>query len=216
MENNSKNIVTILSIIVLIIIISYYLVSDKEEWTNEQARVQIQAQDTKNTNDDMKNWDDNMEETKMIDDDMESNDTVHGDTDNMDETTDDTAIMADEQNKDIIDEMIEEAPVEIMADAKWVYTEYSDTLLANAKGNIVLFFHATWCPSCKSADQNLSDSDMPEWLTILKLDYDANVDLRKKYWITTQHTFVQVDNKWNMTEKWIWSRDLESVLAKIK
>jgi len=100
--------------------------------------------------------------------------------------------------------------------AKWIYTEYSDSLLANAKWDIVLFFHATWCPPCKAADKNLSWSDIPEWLTILKLDYDANIDLRKKYWITTQHTFVQVNNKWGMIEKWIWSRDLESVLAKIK
>ena len=103
-----------------------------------------------------------------------------------------------------------------MTIAKWVYTDYSESKLANAKWDIVLFFHATWCPSCKSADKNLSWSSIPEWLTILKLDYDSTIDLRKKYWVTTQHTFVQVDNKWNMINKWIWSRDLKTILDKVK
>jgi len=144
-------------------------------------------------------------------------DGEHGDDSMMDDKSDADTMMEDE-NEDtsmMWDDETEEIEEEVQV-ATWIYTEYSDSLLANAKWDIVLFFHATWCPSCKSADKNLSASDLPAWLTILKLDYDATVDLRKKYWVTTQHTFVQVDNKWNMTEKWIWSRDLETVLEKIK
>lgn len=68
----------------------------------------------------------------------------------------------------------------------------------------VLFFHATWCPTCKIADQQFSSkSDMiPEGVVVLKTDYDTNSDLKKKYGITYQHTFVQIDSEGNELAKW--------------
>lgn len=98
----------------------------------------------------------------------------------------------------------------------WVYEEYSSEKLVNAKWNIVLFFAASWCPSCNSSDKNFKSETVPDGLTILKLDYDTNTDLKKKYWITSQHSFVQVDNKWEMIKKWLWSRDIEDVIKKVK
>lgn len=98
----------------------------------------------------------------------------------------------------------------------WMYTEYSETKLAKAKWNIVLFFSATWCPSCTSTNTNLKSEKIPDGLTIFKVDYDTNTSLRQKYGILSQHTFVQVDNKWNMIKKWIWSRNVNDILEKIK
>jgi len=103
-----------------------------------------------------------------------------------------------------------------MMKSAWVYTDYSEDTLKNAKWNIVLFFAATWCPSCQSADKNLKAEKIPEGLTVLKLDYDTNTELRKKYEVLSQHTFVQVDNKWNLIKKWSGSRDADSILEKIK
>jgi thiol-disulfide isomerase/thioredoxin len=103
-----------------------------------------------------------------------------------------------------------------MMKSKWLYSDFSEEKLAWAKWNIVLFFHATWCPSCKSADKSLSSSAIPDWLTILKLDYDSNTELKQKYKVLSQHTFVQVDNKWNMIKKWSASRNIEGILQKIK
>ena len=100
--------------------------------------------------------------------------------------------------------------------SEWIYGDYSDEILSSSKWNIVLFFAATWCPSCKTADNNLKSETIPEGLTILKVDYDSSLDLKKKYWITTQHTFVQVDNKWNMITKWIGSRDVDSISEELK
>lgn len=103
-----------------------------------------------------------------------------------------------------------------MIKSEWVYKDYSAEALSSAEWNIVLFFAASWCPSCKTADKNLSTETIPEWLTILKLDYDSNLDLRKKYSITSQHAFVLVDNKGNEVKKWYASRDVENILNKIK
>jgi thiol-disulfide isomerase/thioredoxin len=63
----------------------------------------------------------------------------------------------------------------------------------------VLFFHAAWCPVCRAAD-----ADLQEWfaqnlptLNVYKVDYDTSADLKAKYGVTYQHTFVLVDGQGN-------------------
>ncbi len=67
----------------------------------------------------------------------------------------------------------------------------------------VIFFAASWCPSCAELDRNLSASlnSIPGNLTILKTDYDNSQDLREKYGVTIQHTLVQVDSEGNLIKK---------------
>jgi thiol-disulfide isomerase/thioredoxin len=75
--------------------------------------------------------------------------------------------------------------------------KYNDT-------KVVYFFHASWCPICRSIDEDLL-ADMPqipEGVTIVKTDFDNSTDLRKKYGVTNQYTFVQVDNNGNETSQW--------------
>jgi len=106
---------------------------------------------------------------------------------------------------------------EIMTDTKaWIYSDYSEDLVKNSTWNIVLQFHANWCPSCVSLDKNLMWSKIPENLTILKVDYDKESDLKEKYSITMQHTSVLVDSEWNMIKKWVSSRDLNDIVSKIQ
>jgi thiol-disulfide isomerase/thioredoxin len=85
------------------------------------------------------------------------------------------------------------------------YTTYSGTSLAIAqKGRTVLFFHAGWCPTCRSADADIvkNQATIPAGVTILKTDYDTEVALKQKYGVTTQHTFVEVDSSGTMIQKW--------------
>lgn len=96
------------------------------------------------------------------------------------------------------------------------YLEYSAEKIANSSWDIVLFFHAPWCPSCKSADKNISNEITPEWLTIFKVDYDSSNDLKKKYWVTWQHTFVQINKSWEMIKKWSGSRKVSDILEKVE
>ncbi len=99
-----------------------------------------------------------------------------------------------------------------MAMVKGSYTDYDSAKLANAeKGKVVLFFHAPWCPTCREADKNFNASSTPEGLTLLKADYDSSQDLKKKYGVTYQHTFVQVDKDGNQIKKWNSSTSYASI-----
>lgn len=88
--------------------------------------------------------------------------------------------------------------------SKWVYTDYSTSAVKNTKWDIVLFFHANWCPTCIATDKDIISKWVPDNLTIFKTDFDTQTELKKKYEVTTQTTFVQVDNQWNMIKKWVW------------
>ncbi len=68
----------------------------------------------------------------------------------------------------------------------------------------VYFFHASWCPICQGIDKeiNADMSKIPAGVTMIKTDFDNSTDLRQKYGVTTQYTFVQVDNNGNETAQW--------------
>ena len=74
------------------------------------------------------------------------------------------------------------------------YVDYSPTAIANADGTTLLFFHATWCPSCRQIESEILEQGVPEGVTIIKVDYDSHQDLRQKYGVTVQTTFVSVDS----------------------
>lgn len=86
-----------------------------------------------------------------------------------------------------------------------VYETYDPKLLANAAtGKVVLFFHATWCPTCRALDADIRArlNDIPPGVTILETDYDTTTALKQKYGVTIQGTFVQVDKNGNQLKKW--------------
>lgn len=85
------------------------------------------------------------------------------------------------------------------------YKKYSESEYGEAiNKKRVIFFHASWCPTCKIAnDEFMSQSDrIPEDVVLFKTDYDTEIDLKKKYGITYQHTFVLVDEEGNEIRKW--------------
>ncbi len=97
------------------------------------------------------------------------------------------------------------------------YAAYSaDTLAVAQKGKTVLFFHAGWCPTCRSADSDITAgaATIPAGVTILKTDYDKEVALKQKYGVTTQHTFVEVGAKGVLIQKWSGG-NLAGIIAKL-
>lgn len=100
------------------------------------------------------------------------------------------------------------------------YVEYSEAIVAEeqAKGNtVVLFFYAPWCPFCRSADEAFNNRilEIPAKVTVLKTDYDSNTDLKKKYAVTYQHTFVQINADGNSVSKWNGG-DIENLKSNLK
>jgi hypothetical protein len=69
----------------------------------------------------------------------------------------------------------------------------ADPAAFHAQGDVVLFFNASWCPTCQVTVGNLDADGVPAGLTVVSVDYDANDALRQQYGVTVQHTFVQVD-----------------------
>ena len=100
------------------------------------------------------------------------------------------------------------------------YEAYDSTkiAMASASHDVVLFFRASWCPTCRAVDADIRShlKDIPESLTILDVDYDHSTDLKKKYGVTYQHTFVQVDAQGNLIKKWSGSPTLAALVSEVK
>lgn len=85
------------------------------------------------------------------------------------------------------------------------YIDYSDTSFNQATNmKRVYFFYAKWCPSCMSADDEfIQNADkIPSDVILFKTNYDTEKELKTKYGITYQHTFVYVDSFGKAVKKW--------------
>lgn len=103
---------------------------------------------------------------------------------------------------------------------KGSYETYGPEKIATAasRGNVVLFFRASWCPTCKAVDADIKANlgSIPENLTILDVDYDNSSALKVKYGVTQQHTFVEVDKDGGLIKKWLGSPTLAALVARVK
>ena len=99
------------------------------------------------------------------------------------------------------------------------YVPYDSSKIAFAKdGKVVLFFRASWCPSCRALDADIKTnlSKIPANMLILDVDYDKYTDLKKQYGVTYQHTLVQVDAAGSMITKWSGSEGLNELVKQVK
>lgn len=124
----------------------------------------------------------------------------------------------------VSDEMASAAPAteEAMSseDAAGAYitlAEYDGGKDMYDNGQVVLFFHAPWCPTCKTTQENLEadPAAIPAGLTIVKVDYDTSDELKQRYGIATQHTFVQVDADGNELAKWTGSSTADEIAGQL-
>lgn len=102
-----------------------------------------------------------------------------------------------------------------------VYEEYNETLLNQrlAEGKrVVLFFHAAWCPTCRSADKNIrsATAEIPSDIAIVKVNYDRENVLKRKYGVLYQHTFVQIAGDKSMITKFQGSRTVPAIITNIQ
>lgn len=95
--------------------------------------------------------------------------------------------------------------------------EYNNNPDAFKDTKKVYFFHASWCSVCQAIDKEINAdlSKIPNGVTIIKTDFDNSTDLRKKFGVTTQYTFVQVDAVGNEVSQWV-ATSFNSVLSGIK
>ena len=81
------------------------------------------------------------------------------------------------------------------------YQAFKDTY---ADSKVVLFFNATWCPDCRAINEALTSDPgkIPAGTTVVSVDYDQHADLRQRYGVTMQHTFVQIDSSGEKVRQW--------------
>jgi thiol-disulfide isomerase/thioredoxin len=100
------------------------------------------------------------------------------------------------------------------------YESYAPEKVALASGthSVVLFFRAGWCPTCRAVDGDIKAnlSKIPESLTILDVNYDNSTELKQKYGVTYQHTFVHVAADGTLIKKWTASPTLAALVAEVK
>jgi thiol-disulfide isomerase/thioredoxin len=110
------------------------------------------------------------------------------------------------------------APAPSQAPGSYVdYSAYTqDKATYDRSGAVVLFFHASWCPSCRQTEEALTSQAIPDGLTVVKTDFDTSTTLRQKYGVTVQHTFVQVAPDGSELAKWTGSVSPADIAAAVK
>lgn len=95
--------------------------------------------------------------------------------------------------------------------------DYNKNQSKYADSKKIYFFHASWCSICQGIDKeiNADMSKIPAGVTMIKTDFDNSSDLRQKYGVTTQYTFVQVDNNGNESAQWS-ATSLDKAIAGIE
>lgn len=97
------------------------------------------------------------------------------------------------------------------------FVAYSPELLASSQSTKnVLFFHASWCPTCRSLERDITANTIPNDVTIFKVDYDSETELRKTYGVTLQHTLVQVDASGQQVSRQVGTSTLNDVIAQLQ
>ncbi len=99
-----------------------------------------------------------------------------------------------------------------------LYLPYTPTALAQASGNIVLFFYASWSPAGIATNKDITDKKdtISKDLTILRVNFDDADAMKQQYGVTDQQTFVQVTNTGELIKKWRGANTLEDIVQQIQ
>lgn len=97
------------------------------------------------------------------------------------------------------------------------FETYNSSKDKYANTNVVLFFNAAWCSTCKKARDNFEASrkQIPEDLTIVMVDFDTSIELRKRYGVTVQHTLIQIDRAGEVLAKWSGSVTVAEIVKQL-
>jgi len=83
------------------------------------------------------------------------------------------------------------------------FTTLAAARLLAAQGPTVLFFSASWCPTCRAAMRELEAGvERLGGVVVVVVDYDRAGELKKRYGVTYQHTWVRIDAGGRRLEAW--------------
>lgn len=95
-----------------------------------------------------------------------------------------------------------------------IYVEFKETSYEHFLGRspMILFFYAPWCPLCRASEEVLNEAlpSLGGGVIWMKVDYDTEAELKKKYGVTYQDTFVLIDATGEVVSKKSSLRSSES------
>lgn len=94
-------------------------------------------------------------------------------------------------------------PPQPAIDRDGTYVTYTDGIIEQTPRRKLLFFHAPWCPQCRAIESDINREGVASGLNIIKVDYDSNQELRQKYGVTIQTTFVEVGDDGGLISKFV-------------
>jgi thioredoxin 1 len=108
-----------------------------------------------------------------------------------------TTVVSEKSTADTVTTELEKTPsaTDTQIAEVGTYQAYDPELVTNSNAeHIVLFFHATWCPSCRALEKDIlaNKGAIPAGVEIYKVDYDTAIALKKQYGVTTQHSLIEI------------------------
>ena len=96
------------------------------------------------------------------------------------------------------------------------FTGEGDAKSLAAQYTTVYFFAATWCPPCRAAYQDIvaNYTKLPADFRLVMVNYDTAKDLKSKYAVTYQHTFVSIDAGGKALKTWSGSPTVADIILK--
>ncbi len=109
-----------------------------------------------------------------------------------------------------------EEPQESNAEYLELNTENLEIYLGKRK--IALFFHADWCPSCRTANTEIAENikTFPNDTVVLKANFDTETKLREKFGITQQHSVVIINKKNEVVQKLAYGFTIDQLKLALK
>jgi thiol-disulfide isomerase/thioredoxin len=87
---------------------------------------------------------------------------------------------------------------------KVIFTTLDAAQALAAKHPTVLFFSADWCPYCQADLRDINaNGDRLGDVAIVVADYDKAAELKAKYRVNVQNTYVQIDASGKQKAAWV-------------
>ncbi len=110
----------------------------------------------------------------------------------------------------------QEITITTTSNTGWSYLDYDASIISSLTGDIVLFFHADRCPTCRQAEKSFLETGIPAWLTILKTNYDQETELKKKYSVLSQTSYVYIKPDGTLIKRRVWWTRIDDIISKIQ
>lgn len=104
-----------------------------------------------------------------------------------------------------------------LAQPRGTYISYAECLTDPhliAGTTQVLFFHSSSCAECQELERRLVTEGLPVGLTVIKVDFDTYGDVRDRYGVRTEGTFVQIDGLGKKVRSWSGSGSGADILRR--